>query len=293
MKSMKNENGLTLVEMLTAVSIIIIMGGSTYAVFNTAIKAYHRTQSKLIQGQRCRVAMDRLVTDLSQIQTDTSDELLSIFSQDVPTTFGDRDIVSFVTLIKTDPDPAAIQLQGPNASLEQPLSDVRRVVYYIGLKVPFEELINPITFPPPIIESQGQNNTNESVTEKNLTLYRVVSTSLDPELIVTSVIDTGTVPTVDENGMQIETQLEALADGIFNFDLNYIDAESEAMYDSWDQTDTIPVGVQILVSVLDEERQDAMSNGSSPQNFGAIGVGALTQSTMVFIPAGAATATAQ
>ena len=74
----KCESGLTLVEMLTAVSIIVIMGGSTYAVFNTAIKAYHRTQSKLIQAQRCRVAMDHIVTDLSQMQADTSDEMLSL-----------------------------------------------------------------------------------------------------------------------------------------------------------------------------------------------------------------------
>lgn len=282
---MRNESGITLIEMLTAVSIIVIMGGSSYAVFSTAIKAYNRTQSKLIQGQKTRVALDKLVTDLSQIQTDTSDELLTIFSQDIPTSLGDRDIVSFVTLVRTDPDTFAAQLDGPNALLEPPLSDVRRIIYYIGPKIPHEELNNGIV-PSPITDSLPQNN-NATLQEENLTLYRVVTTALDPELVVSSIMDAGTFPTVDENGTAIVFTPEPLIEGIVNFDLKYMDAESEAMYESWDQTDVIPIGVQVLVSVIDEDKQQSTSNESSAQNLGLVGQGILTQSTMVYIPAGA------
>ncbi len=287
----KSQSGLTLVELLTSVTIIIIMGGSTYAVFNTAMDAYNRTQAKLIQGQRCRVALDRFVTDLSQIQTDTSDELLTIFSQDVPTSSGNRDIVSFVTLVKTDPDVFAVQLEGPRPVPMPPLSDVRRVVYYIGPKIPYEE-IESGSVPPPINESQGSNSSNVQQQEERLTLYRVVSTALNPEFIVATIMDAGVKPTVDENGMPIAFTVESLIDGIINFDLNYIDAESGGMFESWEQTDVIPVGVQVLVSVIDENRQNRTSVQPAAQNPGVIGQGALTQSTMVYIPAGA-TDTAQ
>lgn len=282
---MRNESGITLIEMLTAVSIIIIMGGSTYAVFNTAIRAYNKTQSKLIQGQKARVALDKLVTDLSQIQTDTSDELLTIFSQDMPTSLGDRDIVSFVTLVRTDPDPFAVQLQVPNALPTPPLSDVRRIVYYIGPKISINELNTGIV-PPPITASQSQNNNATLQEEEDLTLYRIVTTALDPELVVSTIMDSGTFPTVDENGTPIVFTAEPLVDGIINFDLKYMDAESEAMYESWDQTDAIPISVQVLVSVIDEDRQQNTSNDTSAQNIGLVGQGILTQSTMVYIPAG-------
>lgn len=282
----RSESGLTLIELLTSVSIIIIMGGSTYAIFNTAMQAYNRTQAKLIQGQRCRVALDHFVTDLSQIQTDTSDELLTIFSQDIPTPSGNRDIISFVTLVRTDPDIFAMQLEGTSPALTSPLSDVRRVVYYSGQKIPYEEIVRG-SVPPPINDSQGPNNSNGQQQEENLTLYRVVSTALDPEFILATIMNSGIVPTVDENGMSIDFQVKPLIDGIINFDLNYIDAESGAMYESWDQTDVIPIGVQVLVSVIDENRQNTVSIEPPAQTPGVIGQGALTQSTMVHIPAGA------
>ncbi|MXV77041.1 type II secretion system protein [Candidatus Poribacteria bacterium] len=282
----KSQSGLTLVELLTSVTIIIIMGGATYAVFNTAMSAYNRTQAKLIQGQRCRVALDHFVTDVSQIQTDTSDELLTIFSQDVPTPSGNRDIVSFVTLVKTDPDVFAVQIEGPRPVPMPPLSDVRRVVYYIGPKIPYAEIASG-SVPPPINESQVSNSSNVQQQEERLTLYRIVSTALNPEFVIATIMDAGVKPTVDENGMPIEFAVEGLIDGIINFDLNYVDAESGTLFESWEQTDVIPVGVQVLVSVINENNQNRATVQSAAQNPGVIGQGALTQSTMVYIPAGA------
>ena len=277
----KCESGLTLVEMLTAVSIIVIMGGTTYAVFNTAIKAYHRTQSKLIQAQRCRVAMDQIVADLSQMQADTSDEMLVLYSEDVPTPSGDRDILSFVTLVKTDPDIFVAQM---NTSIIELLSDVRRVAYYVGPKIPIEELrIGPVVPSPHTgTENPGQDT---AALEENLTLYRIVTTALNPELVISSFMDIGTVPTVDENGMPIHFRVDALIDGIINFDFKYLD--EEALYESWDQTDAIPIGVQVLISVIDENRQESAAMQTFAQAPGAIMQGALTQSTMVYLPASA------
>lgn len=283
------ESGFTLVEMLTAVSIIVIMGGSTYAVFNTAIKAYHKTQSKLRQSQRCRVAMDQVVTDLRQIQTDTSDEMLALFSEDRPTAI-DRstDILSFVTLVKTDPDPFEVR-DDAGKILSTPLvSDVRRVAYYVGPKMSIDEELDETIVPRPYTASQAPEQ-NFADQEETLTLYRIVTTALNPELVVDSFMNTGTVPTVDENGMPIEFEPEALIDGIVNFDLKYIDGESESIYESWDQTDAIPVGVLVMISVIDEDSQESTARQTFEQNPDVTIQGALTQSTTVYLPASANT----
>ena len=279
----KCESGLTLIEMLTAVSIIIIMAGTTFAVFSTAIDAYQRNLSKLLQSQRTRVALDQISTDLSQMQADTSDEMLAIFSQDGPTSSGDRDILSFVTLVKTDLELFDAQLSPAKVS-KLPLSDVRRVAYYVGPKIPLEARQSGTIIPPPLTASQ-QTGDRSSEQEVALALYRVVTTALDPEFVINSFMDSGTLPTVDESGIEIDFKVSLLIDGIINFDLKYFDEES--LYESWDQTDAIPFAIQVLVSVVDEERQQSTATQTIAQNPGDVTQGALTQSTMVYIPASA------
>ena len=280
----RSECGLTLVEMLTAISVIVIMSGSSYAVFNTAIKVYHRTQSKIIQAKRSRYAFEQLFLDLSQMQADTSDEMLALFTEDIPTVDGERDIISFVTFVKSDPDPFSIQLPSNPDNIRIPLSDVRRVTYYVGPKVSSQEIQNG-NIPPPI-SNVGQTAEPSTPTAEELVLYRVVSTSLDPELVVSSIMETGVKPTVDESGLPVfGFDVTPVIDGIINFDLKYIDEES--MYESWDQTDTTPIAVQILITVIDEDRQQTTSSTSDTFSDSQLPIipGALTQSTMVFIPA--------
>ncbi len=278
----KCESGLTLIEMLTAVSVIIIMAGTTFAVFSTAIDAYQRNLSKLLQSQRTRVALDQISTDLSQMQADTSDEMLAIFSQDGPTSSGDRDILSFVTLVKTDLKLFEAQLSPAKVS-EPPLSDVRRVAYYVGPKIPLEARQSGTIVPPPLTSQQTGDRSSEQ--EVALALYRVVTTALDPEFVINSFMDSGIPPTVDESGIEIDFKVYLLIDGIINFDLKYFDEES--LYESWEQTDAIPLAVQVLVSVVDEERQESTATQTIAQNPGDVAQGALTQSTMVYIPASA------
>ena len=279
----KCESGLTLIEMLTAVSVIIIMAGTTFAVFSTAIDAYQRNLSKVLQSQRTRVALDQISTDLSQMQADTSDEMLAIFSQDGPTSSGDRDILSFVTLVKTDLELFDAQVSPAKVS-EPPLSDVRRVAYYVGPKIPLEARQSGTIVPPPLTASQ-QTGDRSSEQEVALALYRVVTTALDPEFVINSFMDSGIPPTVDESGIEIDFKVSLLIDGIINFDLKYFDEES--LYESWDQTDAIPFAIQVLVSVVDEERQESTATQTIAQNPGDVAQGALTQSTMVYIPASA------
>ena len=279
----KCESGLTLIEMLTAVSVIIIMAGTTFAVFSTAIDAYQRNLSKLLQSQRTRVALDQISTDLSQMQADTSDEMLALFSQDGPTSSGDRDILSFVTLVKTDLELFEAQVSPAKVS-KPPLSDVRRVAYYVGPKIPLEARQSGTIVPPPLTASQ-QTGDRSSEQEVALALYRVVTTALDPEFVINSFMDSGTLPTVDESGIEIDFKVSLLIDGIINFDLKYFDEESP--YESWDQTDAIPFAIQVLVSVVDEERQQSTATQTIAQNPGDVAQGALTQSTMVYIPASA------
>ena len=112
-------SGLTLIEMLMAVSILVIIGGSAYFAFKTAVDAYQQTEEKILAAQRCRFAMDRLVTDLGNMQVSLQEPELALYTQDGPSQLGDRDLLSFVTLVKTDPDPFIEQLssfQSQNAS---------------------------------------------------------------------------------------------------------------------------------------------------------------------------------
>lgn len=277
----KGESGITLVEMLTAVSVIVILGGASYAVFNTAIDTYHLAESKLIQAQRVRFALDHLNTDLSQIQADTSDEMLAIFTQDSPTAAGDTDILSFVTLVRTDPDLFAEQARSrKDTTTTPPLTDVRRVVYYVGQKIPLEMQDNDNYVPPPYTESQVQGR--DTTEQEELTLYRIITTALNPELVVDAFMNTGTKPQVDENGAPIHFEVSPLIDGIVNFDLKYYDAE--APYESWTQTDAIPLVVQILLSVIDEEARQTAESQTYVRTPGELPPGALTQSVMVHLP---------
>ena len=276
------DSGITLVEMLTAVSVMVILGGASYAVFNTAIDTYHIAESKLIQAQRVRFALDHLNRDLSQIQADTSDEMLAIFTQDTPTSIGDADILSFVTLVRTDPNLFAEQARvRKDTTIIPTLSDVRRVVYYVGQRIPLEMQDNNTYIPLPYSESQvqGQQNTTE---QEELTLYRIVTTALDPELVVDAFMNSGAIPQVDESGAPIDFKVTSLINGVVSFDLKYYDAE--APYESWTQTDAIPLVVQILLSVIDEEARQTAETQTYVRTPGELPPGALTQSVMVHLP---------
>lgn len=92
----------------------------------------------MVLTQKCRIALDYITADLSNLQAIEGDENLLIVSQDNPSeeAIGDQDLVSFVTLLPSDPDPVLSQLNASNELEEEQqeslMTDVKRVAYYIG-----------------------------------------------------------------------------------------------------------------------------------------------------------------
>ena len=283
------ESGFTLVEMLMAVSILVIIGGSAYFAFKTAVDAYHQTEEKILAAQRSRVAMDRLVTDLSNMRISLEDPELALYTQDGPSQFGDRDMLSFVTLIKTDPDPfleqlASFQSQTASQTPLPLLSDVQRVAYFVGSEpLPGESALSASNF--------QESLTGETIDAQSggLALFRVTTTALDPEGVLSALLQTGQVPETDENGDPIYVNIATLVAGLVSFDLQYFDAEAEAWRISWDDAESLPSAVQIRINVQGEAQMPssidvAQNRAQSQSTMQSVG---MTQATMVYLPASA------
>ena len=286
---LKTESGFTLIELLMAVSILVIIGGSVYFAFKTAVDAYHRTEKRILAAQRSRVAMDRLVTDLSNMRVSLQDPELALYTQDGPSQLGDRDMLSFVTLVKTDPDPFLAQLasfQSQNAS-QTPLpllSDVQRVAYFVGSEpLPGESTLGSSNLQASLTGDTGDEQSGE------FALFRVTTTALDPEVVISTLLQTGEVPETDENGEPIYVNIATLIAGLVSFDLKYFDGEAEAWRASWDDTESVPSAVQVLITVQGEAQVPSNINVSqgTTQSQPTMQSRGMTQATMVYLPASA------
>jgi prepilin-type N-terminal cleavage/methylation domain-containing protein len=283
------ESGFTLIELLMAVSILVIIGGSVYFAFKTAVDAYHRTEERILAAQRSRVAMDRLVTDLSNMRVSLQDPELALYTQDGPSQLGDRDMLSFVTLVKTDPDPFLEQLasfQSQNAS-QTPLpllSDVQRVAYFVGSEpLPGESTLGSSNLQASLTGDTSDEQTGE------FALFRVTTTALDPEVVIGALLQTGEVPETDENGEPIYVNIATLVAGLVSFDLKYFDGEAEAWRTSWDDIESVPSAVQVLITVQGEAQVPSNINVSqgTTQSQPTMQSRGMTQATMVYLPASA------
>lgn len=283
------ESGFTLIELLMAVSILVIIGGSVYFAFKTAVDAYHRTERRILAAQRSRVAMDRLVTDLSNMRVSLQDPELALYTQDGPSQLGDRDMLSFVTLVKTDPDPFLAQLanfQSQNAS-QTPLpllSDVQRVAYFVGSEpLPGESTLGSSNLQASLTGDTGDEQSGE------FALFRVTTTALDPEVVISTLLQTGEVPETDENGEPIYVNIATLIAGLVSFDLKYFDGEAEVWRASWDDTESVPSAVQVLITVQGEAQVPSNINVSqgTTQSQPTMQSRGMTQATMVYLPASA------
>jgi prepilin-type N-terminal cleavage/methylation domain-containing protein len=285
-----SESGLTLIEMLMAVSILVIIGGSAYFAFKTAVDAYHQTEERILAAQRCRFAMDRIVTDLGNIQVSLEDPELALYTQDGPSQSGDQDMLSFVTLAKTDPDPFLEQLssfQAQNAAqVPMPLlSDVQRVAYLVAAEPqPGESALNSGSF---------QGSFTEDISDEqsgSYALFRVATTSLDPEVVIGPFLQTGTVPETDENGEPIYVDIATLITGLANFNLQYFDAEAEMWNASWDDPESLPSAVQVLITVQGDAQRAVSTDTTqfaTQSQQPVMPSNSMTQSTMVYLPASA------
>lgn len=270
-------HGFTLLELLVAVSILVIIGGASYTAFNVALDVYQKSESRIVMTQKCRVALERVATDLSNMQAVQGDESLMIVSQDNPIDEGiSRDLISFVTLIHTDPDPFLAELNAANQTvvadeeIEQAelVSDVQRVAYYIGEDIARQlegELGSGI-------EMGGELLTTAGEADGGLALYRLSTTALDVETVIQPLLDSQSLPTEDEAGNPIDVNIVPIIDQITSFDVRYYDGEE--WYESWDDTEMIPTSVVVWVTVAGTNDQQSENTRSST----------ITQSTMVYLP---------
>ena len=120
-------------------------------------------------------------------------------------------------------------------------------------------------------------------------LFRVTTTALDPEIVIGALLQTGEIPETDENGEPIYVKIATLVAGLVSFDLKYFDGEAEAWRASWDDTESVPSAVQILITVEGESQapsnvnvvQSTVPSQTTTQSSG------MTQATMVYLPASA------
>ena len=238
------EPGFTLVELLVSVTIMMIMGGAAYSTFNSVIKIYQKSGTRMVLTQKCRIALDYITADLSNLQAIEGDENLLIVSQDNPSeeAIGDQDMVSFVTLLPSDPDPVLSQLNASNELEEEQqeslMTDVKRVAYYIGPDPTGLEENS---------EERGSRLTDDSQENQQTVLLRVTTTSLDPETVILPLLESGTLPVEDEEGNPIQVDVVPLIDQILSFDLKYYDGEE--LYDSWEDEEQIPKAIQVTISM--------------------------------------------
>ena len=270
-------DGFTLLELLVAVSILVIIGGASYTVFNVALDVYQKSESRIVMTQKCRIALERVATDLSNLQAVQGDESLIIVSQDNPIEEGvDRDLISFVTLIHTDPDPFLAELNAANQTVvadedinqNELVSDVQRIAYYIGEDTA-QQLANEQEDG---IEMGGEFLTADSEVDGGLALYRLSTTALDVETVIQPLLESETLPTEDEAGNRIYVNIVPIIDQITSFDVRYYDGEE--WYESWDDLEMIPKSVVIWVTVAGENGQQRQATGTRT----------ITQSTMVYLP---------
>ena len=271
------EPGFTLIELLVSVTIMMIMGGAAYSTFNSVIKIYQKSGTRMVLTQKCRIALDYITTDLSNLQAIEGDENLLIVSQDNPSeeAIGDQDLVSFVTLLPSDPDPVLSQLNASNELEEEQqeslMTDVKRVAYYIGPDPTGLEENS---------EERGSRLTDDSQENQQTVLLRITTTSLDPETVILPLLESGTLPVEDEEGNPIQVDVVPLIDQILSFDLKYYDGEE--LYDSWEDEEQIPKAIQVTISMsadadkIEGQSQDVQTSQDIQNNM-------VTQSTMVYL----------
>ena len=123
-------------------------------------------------------------------------------------------------------------------------------------------------------------------------LFRVTTTALDPEVVISSLLQTGNVPETDEEGAPIYVNIATLVAGLVSFDLQYFDGEAETWRASWDDTESIPSAVQVLITVQGETRVPLNIDvtQATTQSQPIVPSTGMTQATMVYLPASATTA---
>ena len=118
-------------------------------------------------------------------------------------------------------------------------------------------------------------DSEDSEVEETPALLRVTTASLNPETVVLPLLETGTLPTEDEEGNPIDVDIVPIINQIVAFDLKYFDGET--WYDSWESGEMIPKAVEVAITVASEDSSQSRIQ-ARPQD-----INRETQSTMVYL----------
>jgi len=267
---MKIEKGFTLIELIVAVTILVVIGGTAYTAFNMALDVYHRDAMRMIMIQDVRVATNSVARDLSNVYLVEGDNTLKVLTEDVPEDETvSHDIISFVAIVNTKIDPFVSQLSLTSEEEEEedeeeeelPESNIKRILYYLKTVEPEEEeeLEEPQVF-------------ETELEEPAYSLIRATSEKLDlgEEVSLQEIIESGVIPpTTDE---ELEEGLEGtpleevvIAENVTSLDFKYSDGEE--WLDDWEEEESPPKAIQVIITVVDERGREKPA----------------TQSTMVYL----------
>ncbi len=241
---MNQQRGFTLVELMVSVSILVIISGTIYTAFNSSLNVYRRESGRVVMHQKIRVALDMIARDLSNMFYLEGDDDLLFQAEDVSEEDGEQDTITFVTVLDPSPDPFLAQLypeeedQTTEDETIQATSDLVRIVYMLG----------------PDPEMSGGLETEES--DQPLSLLRVVSRTLNLEQLMEG-FEQGVASLIEaeqaavESGETPETQTQVVIDHVVSLDFKFSDGEE--WVESWEDEESPPQAVQVIVSVADEQ----------------------------------------
>ena len=242
----KIESGFTLIEIMVATVITMMIIGSVYAAFRSSLNVYQRDETRIIMLQRCRVALDRMARDLSNLFFVKDDEEMLLLAEDFADseTSIDKDMISFVAIIEPRLDDYYLQLEESEALLdedqENPLpSDLARIIYYVG--------------PSP----------EDEIAES---LMRIETANLDIEELEDMMEEL--LSSAPSEEMQEQLRSSILVDYVAGLNIRYFDGED--WVDVWDmeEEEDLPNAVELTLSVTDADRQEKT----------------LTQAVVVYLP---------
>lgn len=270
------EKGFTLVELMSAVTILVIIGGTAYTAFNMALDTYHRDATRMIMIQNVRIALNSVANDLSNVYLAEGDNTLKVLTEDVPEDETvNKDIISFVAIVDTKPDPFISQLSQTSEEYEEEdedeeggnvlQSDIKRIFYYLKIDEP-EEGEEEEEFEEFEIDS-------ESI-EQTYSLIRATSEKLDlgEEVSLQEVIEGGVIPPTTEAELEEGsegTPLEevVIAENVTSLDFKYSDGED--WLDSWEGEEeeegqeNPPKAVQVTITVVDKRGREKPATQST------------------------------
>ncbi len=247
-----NESGFTLIEIMVATTIALMIVGSVYAAFRTSLKVYQRDEVRMIMLQRCRVALDRIAQDISNMFYAENDQELIMITQDYADseTSLDLDMISFVTVVEPnlkDYTPTEDNTGSTNITSEseeeeenQLPSDLVRVVYFV-------------------VQNPDDQNARS--------LVRLETSNLDTEELTNTLSEMQSSATLSEE-MQDMLRESILVDYVTALNIRYYDGTD--WVDEWDieEEGRLPNAVEITLSIT-----DADNKGKS-----------LTQAIVVYLP---------